>query len=637
MSSFEKRKIINGVEISKKITKMNEALQGFWTNDKWDVRACPLPSAIELCQYPALRIRYVYFTKVKNPWVKVELKYFFYYHMINDIWKAKTVWIRKGTVIGRMFEFLDLKYPNISSITEIPIERALMEYRTYLVEQGIKTTVTNHKIMANQEKTQRKANSYYITCLKQFMEFYEDYYFDGEEWDKDVWDVRKLNISSEKINPTSTEYTISYKEFIDPYFKEFVKRYCKLKMNTLSFSTVNNIAQVLKEFFNFLNKKHPQILRLNQLSRKEIEDYLAEINLMGLSARTVNARISSIEGFFTCAQRFEWDDAPSKILIYPEDYPKESKAQPRFIDEYVLEQLNSHLDKLQPFMATMVMVIQECGMRISELCTLKRNCLMKDQEGDYFLKTYQRKMKKEHTVPISREVAALIKNQEQHIIDTFGKECEYVFPRKDGSPLKQSTFRENLNRLAHEENITGRDGKLFRFHSHAFRHTVGTRMINNGVPQHIVQKFLGHESPEMTSRYAHIYDETLKKEFSKFKEKLITNNGSIIEISNEISEADDTDLQWFKKNINAQALPNGYCRLPVISGPCPHANACLDCTHFCTSKQFLGEHEEHLNRTKQLLDRAKQNQWQRQVETNERVKDRLEQIIHMLKESEQIG
>ena len=113
----------------------------------------------------------------------------------------------------------------------------------------------------------------------------------------------------------------------------------------------------------------------------------------------------------------------------------------------------------------------------------------------------------------------------------------------------------------------------------------------------------------------------------------MTNNGSILELNEEKSEVDNTDLQWFKKNINAQALPNGYCRLPVIAGPCPHANACLDCTNFCTSKQFLNEHEEHLERTKEILDRAKQNQWQRQVETNERVKNRLEQIIHSLKET----
>ncbi|MDS6149319.1 tranposase B [Staphylococcus aureus subsp. aureus SA8601] len=56
-----------------------------------------------------------------------------------------------------------------------------------------------------------------------------------------------------------------------------------------------------------------------------------------------------------------------------------------------------------------------------------------------------------------------------------------------------------------------KSGEIYRFHAHAFRHTVGTRMINNGMPQHIVQKFLGHESPEMTSRYAHIFDETTKK------------------------------------------------------------------------------------------------------------------------------
>src|SRR5699024_11126231 len=137
------------------------------------------------------------------------------------------------------------------------------------------------------------------------------------------------------------------------------------------------------------------------------------------------------------------------------------------------------------------------------------------------------------------------------------------FPRKDGSPLKQDTFRVKLNELASEEKITDNKGEMFRIHAHAFPHTLGTRMINNRGPQHIVQKLLGHESPEMPGRYAHIFDETLKKEFVKFKETLVTNNGSILELSEDNSEADNTDLQWFKKNINAQDLPNGYCRLPV--------------------------------------------------------------------------
>lgn len=55
--------------------------------------------------------------------------------------------------------FLDLKLLNIPSIAEISIKKVLMDYRTYLIEQGIKTTITNQKIMANQEKASWKANS----------------------------------------------------------------------------------------------------------------------------------------------------------------------------------------------------------------------------------------------------------------------------------------------------------------------------------------------------------------------------------------------------------------------------------------------------------------------------------------------
>ncbi|WP_052998216.1 site-specific integrase [Staphylococcus aureus] len=628
MNASSKRKIISQSEISKKIAVMNEEMQGFWANNSWDIRKCPHPSAIELSKNPALRNRWVRFERVKNLWLRTELKYFYFYHLNNGIWNAKTVWIRKGTVINKMLDFLDLKYPSITSITEVPIEKAMTEYRTYLTKRGVIITTTNYKITANQEKTPVKANSYYVTNLKQFMEFYENFYFDGEEWDKDVWDRRNLPLPDDKVNPTQYEYTINFKGFRNTYFKQLVKRYCKLRLNVDSFSYVSDIAQRLKEFFNFLDMKFKQVQRVHQLTRVEIEAYLSELNMMGIKPSTITGRISILEGLFSTLLRLEWDDVPSKILIYSEDYPKIPRAKPRFIDEFVLEQLNSHLDKLPEYIATMTMIVQECGMRISELCTLKKGCLLEDKDGDYFLKYYQWKMKKEHIVPISKEVVLLIKVREDKVSEEF-PDSEYLFPRKDGSPLKQETFRGELNKLAYEQNIVDKSGEIYRFHAHAFRHTVGTRMINNGMPQHIVQKFLGHESPEMTSRYAHIFDETLKNEFTKFQEKLVTNNGDVLDLD-EDNEVDDVELQWFKKNINAQVLPNGYCRLPVVAGGCPHANACLDCTHFCTSKQFLPQHEEQLERTEELLAIAKDKQWQRQVETNSRVKERLEQIIGSL-------
>src|SRR5699024_8320772 len=161
-----------------------------------------------------------------------------------------------------------------------------------------------------------------------------------------------------------------------------------------------------------------------------------------------------------------------------------------------------------------------------------KGCLLEDKDGDYFLKYYQWKMKKEHIVAISKEVALLIKVRKDKVSEEF-PDSEYLFPRKDGSPLKQETFRDELNKLAYEQNIVDKSLENYIFHAHAFSHTVGTRMFNNGVSQHIVQKFFGHARPEMTSRYAHFFDETLRNEFTKFQEKLVTNNGDVLDLDDD--------------------------------------------------------------------------------------------------------
>src|SRR5690625_4942956 len=73
-------------------------------------------------------------------------------------------------------------------------------------------------------------------------------------------------------------------------------------------------------------------------------------------------------------------------------------------------------------------------------------------------------------------------------------------------------------------------------------------MIKNSISQHVVQKMLGHEYPEMTSRYAHIFDETMKKEFQQFQEKLVSNKGQKV-IPNPI-----TKLKLIAKAVSTNSL-----------------------------------------------------------------------------------
>ncbi len=49
--------------------------------------------------------------------------------------------------------------------------------------------------------------------------------------------------------------------------------------------------------------------------------------------------------------------------------------------------------------------------------------------------------------------------------------------------------------------------------AHRLRHTLATRLINQGMPIHSLRKLLGHQYLNITQVYARIYDETLYEQF----------------------------------------------------------------------------------------------------------------------------
>jgi len=267
----------------------------------------------------------------------------------------------------------------------------------------------------------------------------------------------------------------------------------------------------------------------------------------------------------------------------------------------------------------------------TQICALAFDCLDTDKENDYFLKVVDKKLKKSYLIPISEKSHNLIKAQQAFAL-TINKETNYLFPPCHPCKSPHMTARHinySLNILAEQCRIVDENGKIWHFHAHQFRHTVGTRMINAGISQTLVQRFLGHESPKMTSRYAHIHQETLKTAFQKFNEKLIDVNGESYRIDN------TSDAQWLKHNIMAQSLPNGLCTLPATQHHCPHANACLSCTHFRTDKRFIKQHKAQLTQTKLLIQSAQQQGWHRQLEMNQTVEKHLVHMIDALESQDE--
>jgi ferredoxin len=80
-----------------------------------------------------------------------------------------------------------------------------------------------------------------------------------------------------------------------------------------------------------------------------------------------------------------------------------------------------------------------------------------------------------------------------------------------------------------------------------------------------------------------------------------------------------------------QALPNGFCGLPVQK-TCPHANACLTCPMFVTTPEFLPQHQQQRQEALQIMSAAEARGQLRLVEMNQQVLGNLDRIITALQE-----
>ena len=158
--------------------------------------------------------------------------------------------------------------------------------------------------------------------------------------------------------------------------------------------------------------------------------------------------------------------------------------------------------------------------------------------------------------------------------------------------------------------------------------TLGTRLINSGVPQHVVQKLLGHASPHMTSHYAQIHDTTIREAFDRYQAQRVNISGEKIGYDPDSPAA---SAEWVKHNLNRvrDSLPNGYCGRPAQQD-CPHPNACLTCPDFQTTPEFLQIHRRQAATNSRLIAQAAARGQLRLAENLRRVQANLERIVPAL-------
>lgn len=587
-------------------------LEGFWSNDVWDMQCCSIEGLSPKSSQRRLRFH------CKSAAINGELKYVFRKKFVEGQWRST----QELTKVHLLVKWLNsLKHLPLS-LMEHDLEWWRRSYTSYLTKRGMYRMGTTCRMDGDQQPSVTPRDSAYISTLRQAYLLLSDAYDERPEQEKDIWDLRRLSMLP---NPTLSPGPLNFLLIQQPWLRTAVKSFLSYCLPIYAEGTCRTRLQAVVCFSEFLAADRPHAT-VRSITRPLLLRYLAYLPSR-VCAGTRKNHIINLRTFLELAHRERWLSVGPERLIHDEEVPQPAKRQPRYIPSAVLDQLNQHLHELKPWWMRMVLILQECGMRINELLQLPMDCLSQDARGVFYLRYLQGKVRRENTIPVSQEIARVVQEQ-QEAVRARGNASTLLFPNERGRPTRQASFSQAINHLAYVHQIKDATGKLFRFQSHQFRHTVGTRMINLGVPHHIIQRYLGHKGPEMTSRYAHIHDSTMREKLSEYLA------GTLVDVTGkkvmENTANDTAELQWFTRNVLAQALTNGFCSIPTVAGPCPHPNACLNCAHFRTDITFLEVHRSELRETERVIAKADANGWVRQSEMNQRKRENLVNIITSL-------
>ena len=586
-------------------------LQGFWGDDLWDMHSSPVEGLSPKASQRRLRF------ECKSSTINGELKYVFRKKFVDGQWRST----QELTRVHLMVKWLNSLNRLPESFMEHDLEWWRRSYTSYLKKRGMYRMGMTCRMDGDQQPRVTPRDSAYISTLRQAYLLLSDAYDERPEQEKDIWDLRRLSMLH---NPTLSPGPLNFLLIQQSWLRAAAKSFLSYCLPIYAEGTCRTRLQAIVCFSEFLAAEKPRA-PVRSITRPLMLRYMAYLPTRVCTGTRKN-HIINLRTVLELAHRERWLPVGPERLIHDEEVPQPGKRQPRYIPSAVLDQLNQHLHELRPSWMT-ALILQECGMRINELLQLPMDCLSQDARGAFYIRYLQGKVRREHTIPVSPEIARVVQEQQETVREQ-GKVATLLFPNERGRPARQASFSQAINQLAYAHQIKGARGKLFRFQSHQFRHTVGTRMINLGVPHHIIQRYLGHKGPEMTSRYAHIHDSTMREKLSEYLAGTLVDVTGKKVVENTVN--DTAELQWFTRNVLAQALTNGYCAIPTVAGPCPHPNACLNCAHFRTDITFLDVHRAELRETERVIAKADANGWTRQSEMNERKRVNLVNIITSL-------
>lgn len=384
------------------------------------------------------------------------------------------------------------------------------KYKAYLYENGY--PITRQRRRKYRSTNLSTGKSEYVAVFDDFYDWLEETNDKRDEKDKDVWDVRKLDVKIRQ-NPVSPRYRLDFRK-IPICFRSEVKDAIYLQATIRSMQTLQGEVRAANEFFGFIGSYYSEISDCSEINRERYEEYLIwRKTQSGASPEVIKRELSDLKTLFSFISMLCGKKNLTE-LSFMQDRVRVKDKLPAVYSKAEMRRFNEALGDLEKQMVRALFIHEMVGTRISDTLTLRMDCLSED--GAYIL-IKQNKTHKAYKRHISEKTKALIEKSMEYT-KGLGIDTEYVFSNEDGTPWTYSKINYQMTAMIAEKDLRMDDGSTFKFLSHQFRRSLATDMTEKGFSDRYIAHELGHSSTQTVSKYRRVRNTEIKRQTAKLRD-----------------------------------------------------------------------------------------------------------------------
>ena len=274
--------------------------------------------------------------------------------------------------------------------------------------------------------------------------------------------------------------------------------------------TIEAYMSDLTHYIDYLNQKN--INNVEEITILTVDNYLNSLT-KEYSSNSINRVLASVRSFHQFISLNHESIKDPTLYIHTHKHNEHLPIYASVQDLKVLFDSFSNSD-IDIYHKTILLTLYSCGLRVSELCSLKRNDVHLSEK---ILKVTG-KGDKERIIPI---VDACVQQMELYLNlvrkNWQKKTLSNFFINQYGRVLTRQYVHNLIKKKCEECNLNP------NLSAHSFRHSFASHLLDGNADLRIVQELLGHSDIQTTQIYTHIQNKRLvnayDNAFQSFKKK----------------------------------------------------------------------------------------------------------------------